>query len=210
MSNVRTLDTSNTRQLIDEFSYVLMAHGTAIFPTDTVYGIGCLATANNPAHKRIFELKERPAHQPLPWLIADFDDVLTYAEKPSESALALATELWPGALTLIVKASAEVPHEYCGANGTVALRIPDFDVVRTLARECQAPLATTSANPHGAPEAHCVAELDRTLMDSVDLVVDAGHTRHAHASTIIDASGPDIRIIRHGALSDERINEIVR
>ena len=121
------------REVLDEAVAVLSFGGVLVMPTDSVYGIGCAATPNNPAHQRIFQIKQRPLSQTLPWLVADVEDLERFSAHLSMDALKLAVAFWPGALTLVVKASDEVPPEYRGADGTIALRLPNSALVRELA-----------------------------------------------------------------------------
>ena len=188
----------------------LLAHGAVIvMPTDSVYGIGCAATPNNPGYQRIFQIKRRSLSQTLPWLVADFDDLARYAATVPDTALALATLFWPGALTLVVKASHEVPKEYLAADGTVALRMPDSNLVRELARRVGAPLATTSANTHGSAAATSGSGIEQRIIEEADLTLDAGPAPLAIASTIVSVAGLKPTVLREGAISAHRINKIV-
>ena len=185
--------------VLREAERVLASGGVVVMPTDSVYGIGCAATEGNPAHGRIFEIKRRDRAQTLPWLIADADDVEHLATGVTRQALRLADGLWPGALTLVVRASAEVPSEYVASDGTIAVRVPDSTLVRELARRV-GPLATTSANTHGSIEGR--------IADAADLVLDAGPAPLAQASTIVACTGAGIRILREGAIGARRIEEL--
>ena len=169
-------------------------------PTDSVYGIGCAATPNNPGHGRIFGIKRRDLSQTLPWLIADAGDLMRYAAELTPAAVALATAFWPGALTLVVRASDEVAPEYRNADGTIALRLPDSNLVREIARRAGCALATTSANMHGEAAATSGASVERAIVAGADLTLDAGPAPIAIASTIVDVTGAKPRILREGAI----------
>ena len=182
----------------------LAAGGVAIFPTDSVYGIGCLASAGNPALERIFELKGREPSQTLPLLVGDAPDLDRWGQSVRPWARALARALWPGALTLVVEASPELPPAYRAADGTVGLRLPACELVRGLVRRAGLPLAATSANLHGEPAARGVEDLG-PLAEAVDLVVDGGPAPLGVASTVVDATGAAPRILRAGALSADVI-----
>lgn len=173
-------------------------------PTDSVYGIGCVATADNPAHERIFVIKHRERSQTLPWLIADAHDMDTYAAFVPRWARQLADAFWPGALTLVVRATERVPVEYVAADGTLALRVPDSALVRELARRL-GPLATTSANTHGEAAATTGAGLEARIVEEADLTLDAGAAPVAIASTIVDATGAAPRVLREGAIATQDI-----
>ncbi len=197
-----------SREVLREASATLAFGGVVVMPTDSVYGIGCAATPNNPGHERIFDIKRRERTQTLPWLIADFDDLSRYADEVPDAALELATQFWPGALTLVVSASDEVPQEYRGADGTIALRMPDSNLVRELSRLTGAPLATTSANTHGEAAATSGSSVERRIAEEADLVLDAGPAPIAVASTIVSVVGPELVILREGAIPAHRIIKI--
>lgn len=182
--------------------------GVVVLPTDSVYGICCAATPGNPAHGRIFDIKRRDRAQTLPWFVADVDDLARYGLDVSARALRLAERLWPGALTIVVRASAEVPPEYAqpGDGGaTIALRVPASDLDRAVVRALGVPLAQTSANTHGAPAATSGSGLDPAIVAAADLVLDAGPAPVGAASTIVDATSDELRILRAGALDEAEV-----
>lgn len=205
MGAIVAVDQNEPQQdVLSEATRVLRGGGVVIMPTDSVYGIGCVAVPSNPAHERIFAIKRRDRSQTLPWLVADSDDLARYGEDVPAWAKRLAAELWPGALTLVVKASKDVPPEYRAANGTIALRMPDSNLVRTLAREV-GPLATTSANTHGREAATSGAGIEARIAEEVDLVLDAGPAPLAIASTIVGCEDGSPIVYREGAIPAERI-----
>lgn len=178
---------------------VLRDGGVLVMPTDSVYGIGCAAAADNPGHRRIFSIKRRELSQTLPWLIGDPSDLLVYGRDVPVWMERLAHELWPGALTLVVQASEAVPREYRAANGTIALRVPDSELVRSLARAV-GPLATTSANTHGVAAATSGANVEKRIVREADLTLDAGPAPLAVASTIVGCEDGELRVYRIGAI----------
>ncbi len=193
--------------VVDEAARVLRAGGVVVMPTDSVYGIGCAATPHNPAHERIFAIKQRDRAQTLPWLIGDADDLRTYGRNVAAWMERLAHELWPGALTLVVEASAAVPAEYVAANGTIALRVPDSNLVRAFARRV-GPLATTSANTHGEAAATSGGAVEQRIVDAADLTLDAGTAPVGIASTIVGCVDGKPRVYREGALKVRRITDL--
>ncbi len=180
--------------------------GVLIMPTDSVYGIGAAATLQNPGHKRIFEIKQRPSTQTLPWLVGSKSDLQKYAHITHNWANKLADVYWPGALTLVVTASENVPDEYVlPDNRTIALRMPNSPLVCQIAEQLGTPLATTSANTHGAPSAVDGCGLEAGLIEQADLTLDGGPAPLAIASTIVDCTGDEPRILREGAITTEDI-----
>lgn len=208
MGRVIAVDQHQPRKDIrDDATRMLRDGGVLVMPTDSVYGIGCVATPGNPAHERIFAIKRRNRAQTLPWLIADLSDLLRYGTNVPAWMERLARELWPGALTLVVAASDAVPPEYRAANGTIALRVPDSNLVRALARAA-GPLATTSANTHGEAAATSGAGVEKRIVAAADLTLDAGPAPLAIASTIVGCEDGRPRVYREGAIPVQRIIDI--
>lgn len=186
------------------------AGGVLVLPTDSVYGLACAATPGNPAHARIFDIKRRARTQTLPWFVADAADLSVYGEGVPAWALRLAEAFWPGALTLVVRASSAVPPEYAqpgtdGGPSTIALRVPGSELCRRLVRALGTPLAQTSANTHGAPAATSGHGVEPGIVAAADLVLDAGAAPVGVASTIVDATGAVPCVLREGALSAEEV-----
>ena len=204
---VQVNQTSPSRSVVDEAVATLAFNGVLVMPTDSVYGIGCAATPGNPAHERIFEIKQRNRAQTLPWLIADASDLATYGTDVPEYAIKLAMRYWPGALTLVVRASDAVPAEYRAADGTIALRCPNSNLVRTLARDLQSPLATTSANTHGEAAATSGSGVEPRIVAQADLTLDAGPAPLAIASTIVGCLESQPIVFREGAIPASQIME---
>lgn len=187
---------------------VLAGGGVLVMPTDSVYGIGCAALAGNPAHDRIFSIKRRDRAQTLPWLVADVEDLERFGADVPAWAVRAARALWPGALTLVVDASPEVPPDYRrpappGGRPTIALRCPGSNLVRELARAVGVPLPTTSANTHGLAAATSGALVEPRIVEAADLTLDAGPAPIAVASTIVDCTAGAPRVLRQGSVGLE-------
>ena len=196
------------RDVLHEAERMLVAGGVLVMPTDSVYGIGCAATPGNPGHGRIFDIKLRDRAQTLPWLVADPSDLSTYGAGLPDYAIRLAVSFWPGALTLVVNASDAVPQEYRGADGTIALRMPDSNLVRELSRLAGAPLATTSANTHGEAAATSGSSVEARIVEEADLTLDAGPAPVGVASTIVSLVGKEPKVLREGAIPAHQIIKI--
>ncbi len=207
-SVLQVSQTNPSRDAINEAVATLAFGGVLVMPTDSVYGIGCAATEGNPAHERIFDIKRRERSQTLPWLVADASDLHTYAAHVPEYAVKLAIRFWPGALTLVVPASNAVPPEYRAADGTVALRCPDSNLVREIARKLGSPLATTSANTHGEAAATSGSGIEARIVREADLTLDAGPAPVGVASTIVGCAGDRPQVFREGALSTSQIMQV--
>jgi L-threonylcarbamoyladenylate synthase len=198
-----------SEDVLARVSELLAADGVVVTPTDSVYGIACAALPKSTAHQRIFAIKRRPAGQTLPWLVADAADLARYGRSVPDEARRLAEAFWPGALTLVVAASDAVPAEYVlagegGEPATIALRCPDSPLVRELARRV-GPLPTTSANLHGGEAATSGSDIDPAVAELADLVLDAGPAPVGVASTIVDCTHAELRMLREGAISPAQI-----
>lgn len=182
---------------ITEAAAALRAGKPAIFPTDTVLGLG-VAVNYAPSPAELYQLKQRTDDKPIAWLVGTIDDLARYGKNVSAEALELARAHWPGALTLIVEASDEVPPAYRSAAGTIALRVPNDATARTLIEQV-GPLATTSANISGEPAPTRTEELSPALTARVATV--AGEALGGHASAVVDCTQTPVRVVRQGAIA---------
>jgi L-threonylcarbamoyladenylate synthase len=203
--NPLTLDPSLSAQVDVAVSH-LSRGGVVAIPTDTLYGLA--ASAVDPeAIARVFDIKGRPQGMAMPVLLADPQDLDTFATDVSEVARKLANHFWPGPLSLVVKRSEQMPDAATAGRDTVALRVPDHPVPREIARRLGAPITGTSANPSGQPAATTAAKVREQLGDAVDLVVDAGESPIGEGSTILDVTGPALVALRVGAVSIAEISD---
>jgi L-threonylcarbamoyladenylate synthase len=174
--------------------------GVIAFPTDTLYGLG--ADFSSPkAVQRVLDIKGRALEMGLPLLLADADDLAFVAEAVPAPVLVLARRFWPGALTLVVSRSSAVPDVITGGRDTVAVRVPDHPVPVALARGLGRPITGTSANLAGRPPALTAEDARSGLGESVDLIIDGGPAQLGVQSTIVDATGPLLKLVRPGAIS---------
>jgi len=170
-----------------------------IFPTDTVYGIG-IAARNDCSLEALYDVKGRDRDKAIPWLVENVNDLNKYGVDVPEFAVLLAKSHWPGALTLIVKASAAVPVQFRAQDGSIALRAPDCPITLALIEELGVPLATSSANFQGKEPPISFETIDDALLDKVELVIDGGACQKKEASTIVSCLGNVPVIVRQGAI----------
>jgi L-threonylcarbamoyladenylate synthase len=177
----------------------LKAGSVVAIPTDTVYGFAVDPTCPG-ATGAIFDLKGRPRGLELPVLVASVQqaDALAGPGGLPAPAQRLARALWPGALTIVVLRPEGLHWELGGRGDTIGLRVPDHAVARALC-ERVGPLATTSANRHGAVPCTDAEVLTREFGDGV-LVVDGG-TCSGEPSTVVSVVGGAPRCIRQGAVA---------
>ena len=187
---------------------VLHRGGLVALPTDTVYGIATALDVPG-GIGRLFAAKRRPLDRAIMLLLADIAQAGRIGGM-TPAATALAAACWPGGLTLVVPQRADVPlpAELTGGARTIGLRVPDHPAPRALAAAV-GPLPTTSANVSGLPEARTAAGILEQLGEAVDLVLDGGEAHGGPASSVVDCSGEEARILRVGAIPPERIVAIL-
>ncbi|HEX5696415.1 MAG TPA: L-threonylcarbamoyladenylate synthase [Acidimicrobiia bacterium] len=172
--------------------------GVVGFPTDTVYGIG-VDPLNPRAVARLFEMKGRPMGKPVGLLVASLEQAMEIGELgPGVEALAL--RHWPGALTVVVTPKV-ILSDWVGdtQERTVGLRVPDHPTALDLLAQT-GPLAVTSANRSGGPEATTAAGARSVFGEQVAVYL-PGEAPGGEASTVIDATGDDLVVLRQGPVS---------
>lgn len=173
-----------------------------IFPTDTVCGLG-VSVRYAPSPRVLYDLKRRDEGKPIAWLVGSVGDLLRYGKDVAPFARAAAERFWPGALTLIVKASDEVPEAYRGPRGTIGLRMPAAATARALVEAVGSPLATTSANVSGAPDTPTLEHVDADVADAAGVVLDDPSIDPCGcASTVLDCTGEAPVVLRAGSISE--------
>lgn len=171
-----------------------------VFPTDTAFGIGCRID-DKQAVKRLFKVRKRPKNQPMLVLVDSVEMAKEYVEISSEVLDKLIKKYWPGPLTIVLPCKKNRVSELVRANGeTLAVRMPNSDVLRSLITKVGVPLLAPSANFTGEKTPFRLSEVDRKLLNSVDFVL-SGQCKIADVSTIIDCSKKPWEIIRTGMLN---------
>ncbi len=174
------------------------------FPTETVYGLA--ADALNPeAVARVYEVKGRPANNPLPVQVASVDEIPLVAVDVPDVARELIRRFMPGPLTIVLRASPRVPELVTAGAGTVGIRIPDHRVALELLRAAGTPIVAPSANPSGEPPPTSADDVLAYLGGRIEYILDAGTTKLKTASTVVDLTSEPRRILRHGAITDDEL-----
>ena len=173
-------------------------------PTDTLFGLAA-NVFDEDALRRVFEIKGRPASQPIPVLVNGLNMADRVAEQLPDWAERLAERFWPGPLTLILPASGTLSPLITAGGDTVAVRSPDHWVPQELMKRLDVPITGTSANPSGRPDPKTPQEVKAQLGSLVDAVVDLGPTPRGTASTIVAVDGGEVRLVRQGVLSFEEV-----
>jgi L-threonylcarbamoyladenylate synthase len=178
-----------------------------VLPTDTVYGIAADAFDAD-AVASLLEAKGRGRDMPPPVLVSTASTIDALAAELPGYARALIEEFWPGPLTLVCRQQTSLQWDLGDTRGTVAVRMPDHELTREIL-DRTGPLAVSSANGTGLPAATDADQADEMLGQFVAVIVDDGVSPGGHASTIVDATGDQGRVLRRGALSLEQLNAVL-
>ena len=191
---------------IERAGEIVRAGGLVAFPTETVYGLGA-DVFNEQAVMRVFEVKGRPANNPLPIQIASKDDLPRLVSGIPSVAERLMDQFWPGPLTLVFSACPEVPELVTAGTGKVGIRMPDHPVALALIRAAGIPIVAPSANSSGQPSPTTAKEVLEYLDGKIELILDAGPTRLKVSSTVVDVTESPPRVLRLGSISEEELQK---
>jgi len=192
------------RDAIQEAAKWIVNGGVVALPTDTLYGLAA-DPFSAAAVARVFAVKGRAAERALPLIAADAGQVTLHLGRLPPIAQLLADRFWPGPLTLLLPAAAALAADVTGGTGKVGVRVPADAVARAICAEAGQPITATSANVSGEPATADPDAVERNLGDRLDLLVDTGSTRGGAPSTIIDATGAELVLVRAGAISWDEI-----
>lgn len=187
---------------------VIQAGGIIVYPTETLYGIGCSAMHPR-ALRRVQDLKKRSEPKPILVLVRSRADIGPLVREVPEAAEALMNAFWPGPLTIVLQASDIVPAELTQGKGTIGIRIPSCDVCLRLLELAGTPITSTSANLSGDLPLDTIASMRSVLTPGIDLYLDAGTLPSSKPSTVIEAIGDSFRILREGAVSADAIRAVI-
>lgn len=182
-----------------------------IYPTDTVYGVGGIIS-NEETIKNIYKAKDRSFSSPLIALVSStekIEDIAFINEKNREKIEKLMEKFWPGGLTIILESKKTVPPIMISNGKTVGVRMPEHEIALKIIESAGGILPTTSANISGEATPRAYEELDEVFKSRVDIIIDGGKCPIGTASTIIDMSCENIKILREGAISQQQIEKII-
>lgn len=186
--------------VIEKAAGVLRRSGVVVFPTRCLYGLAADALSAV-AVARVFELKRRPADNPLLVLVQDRSWVAPLVQRVTPAADLLMRHFWPGLVTVVFAAREGLPPNLTAGTGKIGIRVPSHPVAAALVRAFGGPLTGTSANISGQPGCARVAQLDPELAAGVDAVLDAGPLYGGAGSTVVDTTGGVPRVLRAGSVS---------
>jgi len=198
---------ASTQATIERAAALLQAGGVVAIPTETVYGLA--ASALDPvAVARVFEVKRRPAFDPLIVHVCGEAMLPAVAVGIPDAAYRLMERFWPGPLTIVLRKASGVPGLVTAGTATVAVRSPAHPVARAIIEFAGLPLAAPSANPFGRLSPTRAEHVWRGLGDAVDLIVDGGPAEYGIESTIVTLD-PEPTLLRAGAIPPDEIEAVI-
>jgi L-threonylcarbamoyladenylate synthase len=189
---------------VKEAVALLRAGEVVALPTETVYGLA--ANALNPAAvARIYEVKGRPAHNPIICHVVNREMTQRYISGWSDLAEKLAHAFWPGPLTLVLPRTKEIPDIVTAGGDTVGIRWPSHPFMQAVIAGCDFPLAAPSANLSNQLSPTSADHVRKQLDGRIPLIVDGGHCNVGIESTVVDASCTPPRLLRPGMIHEEAL-----
>jgi L-threonylcarbamoyladenylate synthase len=193
----------NERKDITKCASIVKNGGVIVFPTDTLYGLGC-DPYNEKAVEKIFDIKNRDNFNPLPILASSITDIERIVSL-GNTGRKLAQIYWPGALTIIVPLlDQEISYNLRSGKMSIGVRIPNNICALWLLKGCKY-LTGTSANKSGEPACKSSSEVLSSSLRGFDVILDGGTIEGGVQSTIVDLTGKYPKIIREGAIISEAI-----
>ena len=180
---------------VDRAVEVLRRDGVIVYPTDTIYGLGCDVTSKA-AVERIRRIKGRDANKPMSFVCSDLVQVSRYGHV-SNFAHRILKRFLPGPYTFVLTATKETPRVFQSKQKTVGIRIPDHPVPLALVEQLGSPVVSTSANESDEEVVTNPADLERIFGHRVDLIMECG-TLPVLASSVISLVDDTIQILREG------------
>lgn len=204
-----TTDPASLKSSISTAAELLRAGELVAFPTETVYGLGANAF-DEEAVRRVYAVKGRPTDNPLIVHVHSQRQARELMQEVPDLFGELVNEFWPGPLTLIVRHNAAVPDAVTAGLDTVALRMPDPKITRSLLRAAGVPVAAPSANISGQLSATDAQSVFADLKGKIAAVLDGGACPLGIESTVLDLTSPEPLILRPGTVTRENLEDVIQ
>jgi len=196
------------KQAVERAAAALREGDVVAVPTETVYGLA--ANALNPsAVARIYELKNRPAHNPIIVHVAGLDMARRCVAEWPQTAERLADAFWPGPLSLVLRRAPGIPPIVTAGGPTVAVRWPSHPFIQELIRACGFPIAAPSANPANQLSPTTADHVERLMGNRLRLIVDGGPAQVGIESTVLDLTVAPPRVLRPGIIHEIAIRSVI-
>ena len=186
---------------------IIKQGGIAIFPTETVYGIGTNGL-NEEAVKKLYEVKQRPLNKPISLLVNSIEMINKIANDITNLEYELIKKFFPGPLTIILKKKDIVPNILTSNSDTVGVRMPANKIALKLIEYSGVPIATPSANISGKPSGTNINDIMKDFKGKVDYFIDDGPSKMPISSTVVQVVNGIPNILREGIIKEEQIKEV--
>ncbi len=204
---IKLTDILSGKDDIESISDYLMHGGIMVYPTDTVYGIGCNAFDTS-AVEMIVSVKQREQKKPLIILVRDKEMLQQMVRDIGTDTDDLINRFWPGPLTIVFKARSSINKLLTVNTGTIAVRQSSHPFIEYLFKTFEYPLVSTSANISNETPASSIDELNPAIVNKVDLIIDGGRINKT-PSTVVDATSRKIKYIREGKIKKNTIERFL-
>lgn len=195
-------------QKIQQAANLLHQGKLIVFPTETVYGLGCDAT-HIAAIQKIYQIKKRPSHRPLSILLASFNQISDWISFCPPLAWQLANHFWPGPMTLVFPKAEKVSTILTGGENTIGIRIPAHPMALSLLRVFGQGIATPSANLSGHKSPIDLTQVEQSIIGQCDMGLNGGKCQIGVESTLVSFAKNEPEILREGAIG-EQIREFIK
>lgn len=205
-NNIIRVDTNHPApQIINQAADILNQGGLVIFPASCLYGVAANALSA-PAVEKVFQLKHRPHSNPILVLIKSVDQLSGLVSSVPAQAQTLMDRFWPGGLTLVFDAAPHLCPKLTAGSGKIGIRQPGHPVAQALVNRVDFPVTGTSANLSGQPGCTQIKDLDATIIQNADLILDVGPVFGGSGSTVVDVTKDSPIILRQGTVSVSEIS----
>jgi L-threonylcarbamoyladenylate synthase len=194
----------NSEEIVASALRVLRDGGIVAYPTESFYALGAIMD-NITVIKKIYSLKNRDIHKPVPFIIGSKDVLYSIVKDIPQQAETLMRNFWPGPLTLLFYTKNEINGIITGFTGKIALRMPGNPFALALAKSAGVPISATSANLSARPPAKNAREVIEYFGNGIDAVIEGNDAPGGNPSTIVDTTVTPIKIIREGSISSEKL-----
>ncbi|WP_037325609.1 L-threonylcarbamoyladenylate synthase, partial [Anaerovibrio sp. RM50] len=194
---------------IKEAAKMLREGQLVAIPTETVYGLAANGL-DEVAVRSLYDAKERPYYKAFSLQVADVAMVQDIAARVPDMALRLFERFCPGPITIVLPRKKSIPKGVTGGKATVGIRIPDNEIALAVLREAGVPLAVPSANISAHPSPTSAQMVYDDMKGRIPLILDGGTCNLGIESTIVDCTGEEPMIIRHGAISEREVMDCVK
>lgn len=186
---------------IKELSNILKNDGVISVPTDTVFGI-CGSIKSKKAQEKLKSIKERPDSKPFPIMCADIEQIKSVAMVDNKSEKII-KEFMPGPITIVLRKNEKIPQYINNGKETIAIRMATSNELKELIKSLGCPIFMTSANKSGEEVCKTLEDIEKNCPDLDGML--EGEVSFGQASTIVDCTSNEIKILRKGPISEDEI-----